>query len=503
MKRNHVEIKEDNSLKILQVFDSLEVGPVKVEKNKLSAPYTLKTNRRSDTNHLIYHYDENVFDPDEPASHNIASMIAAQVAMNYGLFCKKLIFKGIYDSSDKKFIREMTENTSREIYVKKFLEHNPFLLGDAAHLPVVKKKKYSLAEIEFETTQPGSGEHLLPWNTSQNKHCILSSGGKDSLLSFGLINEICEAPHPIFINESGRHWFTALNAYRYFKKQYPNTSRVWTNCDRIYPWFLRRMPFIRKDFNNVRADEYPIRLWTVAVFLFSALPLLRKRGIGRLIIGDEFDTTRKFNFKGITHYDGLFDQSRYFDNYMTQYFTSKGWNITQFSVLRQLSELLIEKILATRYPELLKQQVSCHATHIQGNRVKPCGRCEKCRRIVGMLKVIGVAPANCGYSDEQIKNCLKDLAEKPVNQLSYEAEHLKSLLSEKGLISLPTLQKKSLKKCPEVQKLRFHSQNSPIDTIPVDLQKSLYKILLKYANNCAVEKSGKKWRELIPDDLLH
>ena len=32
-------------------------------------------------------------------------------------------------------------------------------------------------------------------------------------------------------------------------------------------------------FDRVRADIYPLRLWTVAVFLFGALPLLRARGI--------------------------------------------------------------------------------------------------------------------------------------------------------------------------------------------------------------------------------
>ena len=93
--------------------------------------------------------------------------------------------------------------------------------------------------------------------------------------------------HPIFINESGRHWFTALNAYRHFVARIPLTSRVWTNSDRIFSWMLRHFPFIRGDFAEIRSDQYPIRLWTVAVFLFGALPLLRKRRIGRLPIMTE------------------------------------------------------------------------------------------------------------------------------------------------------------------------------------------------------------------------
>ena len=100
----------------------------------------------------------------------------------------------------------------------------------------------------------------------------------------------------------------------------------------------------------------------MAVFLFGALPILRKRGIGHLLIGDEFDTTHRTSFQGIPHYDGLYDQSRYFDMALSRYYGRKGWGIIQFSILRSLSEFLIEKILVERYLELHHHQVSCHAT---------------------------------------------------------------------------------------------------------------------------------------------
>ena len=35
-------------------------------------------------------------------------------------------------------------------------------------------------------------------------------------------------------------------------------------------------------------------------------------------------------------------------------------------------------------------------------RVLPCGRCEKCRRIVGMMSALGADPQACGYTAEQI-----------------------------------------------------------------------------------------------------
>lgn len=494
-----------NSLKILEVIDRLEIGPVKLQSNRLTAPYRVFQNGREDATELIYKYEENVFDPGEPESMNLANMIAAQVAMNYGLFCKKIVFHGLFHENDQKFIEEMTENTCREIYVKKFLEPNPFLLGEAAKLPVVKMAKYLRASLEFpKSSYQGAKPKWQPWSTDKGKYAILSSGGKDSLLSFGLIKEMKKEVHPIFINESGRHWFTAVNAFRYFQKNIPNTARVWTNSDRVFAWMLRHMPFIRQDFADVRSDEYPIRLWTVAVFLFGALPLLRKREIGRLLIGDEFDTTERRSFKGITHYNGLYDQSRYFDNALSRYYLRKGWLISQFSILRQLSEMLIEKVLVGRYPKLQEQQMSCHATHKEGERIKPCGKCEKCRRIVGMLVAVGADPKRCGYTAEQIQASLLDLADKGVHQESAGAQQLLFLLSKNGILKIDSSNKKIVKENPEVLQLRFETERSPMNGIPIDLRKPLYNILMKHSNG-SVKRAGRRWRKFdwLSDPSLH
>ncbi len=496
LKKDFHHKSDDDPLAMLEVFDRLEIGPVKLERKRLIAPYRLFRNGKEDRTELIYSYEETVFDPAEPESRNLADMIAAQVALNYGLFCGSIVFHGIFDELDRRFIREMAENTAREIYVKKFLEPNPFLIGSCAQLPAVKKQKYLRAALKFpEKPALKSTPQWQLWPSKKNRHCVLSSGGKDSLLSFGLINELGREVHPIFVNESGRHWFTALNAYRYFKDHMPYTARVWVNSDRLFSWMLQRMPIIRKDFANIRSDQYPIRLWTVAVFAFGVLPLLRKRGIARLIIGDEYDTTLRRNLHGISHYDGLYDQSIYFDQALSRYFLRKGWSISQFSVLRPLSELLIEKILVERYPDLQQQQTSCHATHKQGDRVYPCGHCEKCRRIVAMLKAIGADPVQCGYSPEKILNCLKKIPHMRVSQEAAGARHLFYTLMQKGLIDTRGLPPEAVKEHPEILKLRFDSKSSPINSIPIDLRKELFQICLKHANG-AVKRTGRLWKEV-------
>jgi creatinine amidohydrolase/Fe(II)-dependent formamide hydrolase-like protein len=483
-----------NPLASLLVIDRLEVGPVAVEKNRLTAPYTVIKDGTNSSIDFAYRFEEDVFDPDDPASRNMACLMAAQVALNYGLFCKQIVFHGEFDSVDRKFLSEMAANTAREIYVKKLLEPNPFLTP-ATRVPTIKQDDYLQAELVFPDAEPkvaaAAGEPFLAG--ASERMAVLSSGGKDSLLSYGLLKEMGFETHSVFLNESGRHWYTALNAYRFLRDTQPDTNaRVWTSSDRVFSWMLRHLPFVREDFARLRSDEYPIRLWTVGVFLFGALPILKKRSIGHLVIGDEYDTSRRVKHEGIPHYDGLYDQSRFFDQRLSRYYRRKNWPFVQYSLLRPLSELLIEKTLIERYPDLHQHQVSCHATHLEGERAVPCGRCEKCRRIVGMHLALGADPAACGYTDENIKECVDALGQRGAQGEPASARQLAWMLVSKGLIDEATPFGATAREHPEILQLRFHHKASPIDAIPTLLRRPLYAILLKHANR-AVERRDRQW----------
>lgn len=482
----------------LAVIRRLEVGPVRLEPNRLTCPYRVVTDRGAWATELIYRYQEKVFDPAEEASRNLAAVTAAQPALNYGLFCDEIVLAGPLDALDRRLLRDMARNTAREIYVKKFLEPNPFLVGPARGLPAVRRPSFLRARLVFPGPRPREIE-ARPWAAGRAAEAVLSSGGKESLLSFALLIEMGRQVHPIFINESGRHWFTALNAYRRLAVQAPLTARVWTNADRVFAWLLRRLPFVRPDFASLRSDEYPIRLWTMALLVFGALPLLRRRGVGRLVIGNEFDTTRRARFKGVAHYDGLFDQSAFFDRVMEAYFRAKGWGVSQFSIVRPLSELLVEKILVERYPELQGLQVSCHAAHKDGQSIRPCGRCEKCRRVVGLLLAAGGDPSRCGYDEAQIRRCLKDLAGRPVNQEAAAAQETLFLLRQKGLLDPAAGASAGIRPRPEALKLRFDPVRSPLEAVPPDLRRPLFTILLAHARG-ALRRSSRTWVEFDPLD---
>ena len=504
-KKKSKQSARNDALRRLVVIDRLQVGPARVEPRRLTSTYRVWKGEESDHIDLTYSFEEDVFDPGEAADHNLANMIAAQVAINYGLFCRTIEFRGHYDGTDRKFIRSALENTAREIYVKKILEPNVFLQGDAEGLAPEKQDSYVAARVEFNEEDGDYGRHDWTYReTDRNKHAILSSGGKDSLLSYAILNEAGFETHPIFFNESGRHWLTALNAYRHFESHVPNTARVWVNSDRVFPWMLRHMPFIRPDFARIRSDMYPIRLWTVAVFLFGALPLMRKRGVGRLVIGDEYDSTQRYKYKGITHYNGYYDQSRYFDGMLSRYFLHKGWAVSQFSMLRQASEMLIQKTLVERYPDLQRHQVSCHAAHTEGERVRPCGKCEKCRRIVGMLLSMGADPSRCGYSKDQTDDVLANLATRGVSLEEEGVDHLYYLLAQKGLVEWSERERTKLRPHSEVMKLRFDPVRSPMSGLPLNLRRPVLAILLDHAEG-AIERVKKSWKpfEALNDPSMH
>ncbi len=484
----------------LVVLDTLQVGPVRLEKRRLRASYAVTRGRRTTRFEFAYRYEEDVFRPGDPADENLGALLAAQVALNYGLFAKRIVLHGPLDAHDRAFLAAMAENTAREILVKKFLHPNPFLVGAAAKLPVVPQRKYLRARLEFPDAlrRPAASAPFARGGADEPVPAVLSSGGKDSLLSFGLLDELGRQPHAVYVNESGRHWYTALNAYRAHERERPDrVARVWTNCDRLFAFMARQLPFVRKDFQDVRADIYPVRLWTVAVFSFGALPVLRARGLSQLVIGDEYDTSRRARFRGIPHYDGVYDQSRWFDAALSKFYRRKGWTLEQFSLLRPLSELLILDVLASRYPELQRHQMSCHAASIVGRRVRPCGACEKCRRVVGMLVALDHDPRRCGYDTPRIEACLADLARRGVATEAPCAEHVAHMLAERGKIRAAVGDATAARAHPEVRALRIDPRVSPLTDIPVALRTPLLGLLLQHATG-ALARRGGRWHPIHP-----
>jgi hypothetical protein len=161
------------------------------------------------------------------------------------------------------------------------------------------------------------------------------------------------------------------------------------------------------------------------------------------------------------------------------------------------------KILIKRYPELQQHQISCHAAHELNGRMHPCGKCEKCRRIIGMIKALGENPERCGYNENQISSGLQALEKQAVKQIGSDAAQLYYLLLKKNLIERNKFTLKVAKEHPEITKLRFDKERSNLEDIPKYIRKPLFNILAEYANG-AVKRSYNRWVDIeISDGFLN
>ena len=476
----------------LRCFDRISIEDPTLFENGIATRYLLWSGPHIVSTPLLFRYERSILDPHDPLIWNLARLIVTMPVINYGLFTDAITLHFPLEAVDVRMVEAMLENTAREIYLNKILGDNPFLLPEYRPTTFVKPDRFCRAALQVD------GVERLPWRSGLDprRYAVCSSGGKESLLTYGILNEIGLEPYCCFFNESGRHWYTALHAYRYFKANVPRTWRVWSNVDRLYNFVLRHLKIIRRDFHRIRADIYPIRLFTIEVMAAAFLPILYQERIAHLVIGNEFDTTQYAPSHGVYHYHMVYDQSHDFDDYMTRYFRRKGFPIRQCSILRPLSELLIERILGRRYPHLFRLQTSCHAAHLDGKRVLPCGRCEKCQRVMALTIANDLDPTIIGYRKEDMVLLSQRLKRIRLRQEGAAVQHLYHLLGRRNpeafLVGLPP------RPHPEIEHLRFDREHSPLDTIPLPIREPVLKILLEHAAG-AMRRQGRKW---VPFDLL-
>jgi hypothetical protein len=328
------------------------------------------------------------------------------------------------------------------------------------------------------------------------KSGVLSSGGKDSLLTYGLLKELGSTVYPLYINESGGHWRTALTAYQHHKKTDPHTQRVWTNVDRFYGFMLDHLGFIRPDHRKIWHDTYPIRLCIFPFYVFSLLPIFAEERIGNLLLGSEFDDLRyEIQYKGIKHYFGVYDQHQDYDVRMNQWYERRTPGLYQWSALRNISGLVDQNILVRRYPTLARLQRSCHSCHIKNGVVYPCGTCSKCLGILLYLLANDLDPILMKYQRKDIEDFYTNVGVSSLKLDKDEKNQSFFLLTQKD--SVPKV------RCVDhVQKIHVHPSTCDPRLYPKQFRNGLLKILEAYTTGyCTLKNeewvSTNKWHERV------
>ena len=375
----------------VRCFGNLIVSGIEIEKRRISGTVHIDSEDGSSFK-LIFTYGEDI-----EADLNTAGLILTMPLINFSYFTASITLNFPVSEQDRETIEHFINVNNREIFVNAICRRRyEFFLEDYVPDEEEITPENAMGDTKLLTPlRKNDSSVLLP---SQKKCAIMSSGGKESLLTLGMMDELGAQVFPFFFNESGRHWYAAIPAYRKSSVTYPGTRKVWSNVDRFYTFMIRNMRIINRAVLKKTADSYPIQLFIFPVYIFSFLPLLMKYKIGNVILGDEFDDPMNMGkFHGMTHYYGIYDQTNEFNSYLTSYFNYKGLRIKVWSAVYPISGMIVEKILMERYPKLFELQRSCHSCRIENGQVLPCGKCTKCLGIMLFILSNRGDPSKIGY----------------------------------------------------------------------------------------------------------
>jgi hypothetical protein len=475
----------------LQCFESIEVSePVLQGNSARTAVSCIDMNGKKDRFQLRARYEEGITQ-DYLDLLRVASIMPL---LNYGLFTREIKLNFAVSEADFSLVQDFLEVFSRDIFINKLVRRkNPYILPQYA---LIKDDVHNWKEIPKARITPKNilKDTSIATDPNANSCGVLSSGGKESLLTYGILKEIGAEVHPLYVNESGGHWRTALPAYQYFRNNFPNTARVWTNVDRFYTFMLDHMRIIRRDHRRIWADTYPIRLCIFPFYVFLLLPIFKKRKIGNILIGSEFDDPRTSPyFAGIRHFFGVYDQTQDFDGRMEKWLSERMAGMRQWSAVRSISGLIVERILIRRYPELARLQRSCHSCRFDHSDLLPCGKCSKCQGILLFLMANKVDPSIMGYEHKDVVALPERIAE---GNLRLDEDEKNYALSLSGLSPNPNDLKTG-----HIETIHFHKQTSDLQLLPARFRSKIIRILAKYTKGYSILRD-ESWVEVSkPSDL--
>ncbi len=475
----------------LKCFDKIAIYEPEIKNKRIRAKIELSVDGIRKEYFLMQYYQEPIV---TPVTEEFAKLATISPIINYALFTDEIDIKFSLTKLDLRLIDDITNIISRDIFVNRIVKRTGFIKEE--YIPKEDEiNDFNARPRAVISVKDVIDDEKIEFSPDYKKCGVLSSGGKESLLTYGLLKEIGCKVYPFFVNESGHHWFTALTAYRWFRDNIPETMKVWTNIDRLYLFIERNMKILIPGFYKKFSDIYPIRLFIFGYYIFLYMPLVYKYKIGNINMGDEYDDPNNisYEFNGIRHYYGIYDQSQDFDDYMTNWLSQKGLNIRQWSVVRPLTGLLVERILHNRYPELFKLQTSCHMVHIENDKIIPCGRCSKCGGIMLFLLANNIDPTIIRYKPEHIKN-LPNIIKTGLKLDKDEKEHSIYLASKNYNLVNGF-------KHEHVEMLHFDDKNSRFNNTPLEFREHLYKIMLNYAKGIVYLKNG-EWIPITLEDAI-
>jgi hypothetical protein len=224
-----------------------------------------------------------------------------------------------------------------------------------------------------------------------------TSFGKDSLLTYAVANEIGLEPEMVYIVEQSmtyeqKHKTELAKRFKNeFGKQL-NILRHETGKFRDYPYL--GVPFTELGW-GLQTTEYALELIPFAYALKAKY----------LLFGNEQTAAATYmDSEGRWTVHPCYDQSHRWTVHIDQITqTFSGRSVNTGSLIEPLMDMMVQYILAHRYPEIAKYQMSCFTETEAGRDYHWCHNCSICAKMYLMCVGSGIDPTKIGLRENMLE----------------------------------------------------------------------------------------------------
>jgi hypothetical protein len=224
-----------------------------------------------------------------------------------------------------------------------------------------------------------------------------TSFGKDSLLTYAVADEIGLEPEMVYVVEQSmtyeqKHKTELAKRFKNeFGKQL-NILRHETGKFRDYTYL--GVPFTEMGW-GLQTTEYALEIIPFAYALKAQY----------LLFGNEQTAAATYmDAKGRWTVHPCYDQSHRWTVHIDQITqTFSGRSVNTGSLIEPLMDMMIQYILAHRYPEIAKYQMSCFTETEAGRNYHWCHNCSICAKMYLMCVGSGIDPEKIGLRENMLK----------------------------------------------------------------------------------------------------
>lgn len=229
----------------------------------------------------------------------------------------------------------------------------------------------------------------------KEKAILLFSFGKDSLLTYALLEELGIKVIPVFMKEPQSGFENA------HKRKLAN---------KFYDKVGKEIIFFPLSIGRLRQSDDLCWGWDIILsqYAFVLIPYYFGYQTKYLFFGNEqscnFYTKDKEGFLINPVFEQSISAMQFLQDIPKQFFV----NTHIGSLIEPIHDLFITYILHYRYPEIGKFQMSCFSERPEAKKRRWCGHCDKCARLYIYFKALNISPDRVGFYNNDMLSLDKE-----------------------------------------------------------------------------------------------